>query len=326
MSVKFGVIVPQGWRLDLLDEPDPVAKYETMTRVARQAEDLGYDSIWLYDHFHTTPVKRVETTFEAWIATAALARDTQRVRIGQMVTCNNYRPPALLAKMASTVDVLSHGRLDFGIGAGWYEEEFRAYGYDFPDGPERLRMLEESLQVILAMWQEEYATFAGRYYQIKDAVNEPKGVQQPHPPIWIGGSGEKVTLKLVAKYGDACNIVGVDPALVRHKLEVLREHCERLGRDYDHIVKSHHTFIHLLAPGESPEAAVTEVRRRTGAADVALDNLRKGNIIAEAGEVAERLQALVEAGMEYMVIYFRNGLADGRSLERFAAEVMPQFR
>ena len=172
---------------------------------------------------------------------------------------------------------------------------------------------------------EEYASFAG-------ATTDPRrrqraeGRAEAPPPIWIGGSGEKVTLKLVAKYGDACNIVGVDPALVRQKLDVLREHCERLGRDYDRIVKSHHTFIHLLAPGESPEAAVAEVRRLTGSDTVTLENLRKGNIIAEAGEVAERLHALVEAGMEYMVIYFRNGLADGRSLERFAAEIMPQFR
>ena len=125
-----------------------------------------------------------------------------------MVTCNNYRNPALLAKMASTVDVMSHGRLDFGIGAGWYEEEYRAYGYPYPDGPERLRMLDEALQIIRAMWTEDYATFEGKYYQVRGAINEPKGVQKPHPPIWVGGGGEQVTLKLVAKYGDACNITG----------------------------------------------------------------------------------------------------------------------
>src|SRR3954447_18623286 len=244
MAIPFGVIVPQGWRQDLVAIPDPVEKYETMTRVAQEAERLGYESIWVYDHFHTTPVATLETNFECWISTAALARDTSTVRIGQMVTCNNYRNPSLLAKMASTVDVLSHGRLDFGIGAGWFEEEYHAYGYDFPDGPERLRMLDEALQVIRAMWTETYASFEGKYYQVKGAINEPKGMQKPHPPIWIGGSGEKVTLKLVAKYGDACNIsVGVDVQEYKRKYDILREHCDKVGRDYNSILKTTHLFM-----------------------------------------------------------------------------------
>src|SRR4051812_26347282 len=134
MTVRFGVLVPQGWRLDLTHIKDPVEKYEWMTQYGREAERLGYDSIWLYDHFHTWPTTQVEATFECWTSTAALARDTSTVRIGQMVTCNSYRNPALLAKMASTVHVLSHGRLNFGIGAGWHQEEFTAYGYPFLDG------------------------------------------------------------------------------------------------------------------------------------------------------------------------------------------------
>src|SRR2546423_13429587 len=177
MTMKFSVIVPQGWRMDLVGIQDPVEAYETMTHVAQTAEELGYDSIWLYDHFHTVPVPTQEVTFECWTSTAALARDTKPGRIGQLVTCNGYRNPALMAKMASTVDVLSHGRLDFGIGAGWYEEEYQAYGYQFPDGPERLRMLGEALQIFHAMWTQPYATFEGKYYQIHEAINEPKGVQ-----------------------------------------------------------------------------------------------------------------------------------------------------
>jgi alkanesulfonate monooxygenase SsuD/methylene tetrahydromethanopterin reductase-like flavin-dependent oxidoreductase (luciferase family) len=139
MALKYGLIVPQGWRMDLVGIADPVEAYETMTRVAQLAEEVGFDSIWLYDHFHTVPKPTQEVTFECWTSTAALARDTKRVRIGQMVTCNGYRNPALLAKMASTVDVLSHGRLDFGIGAGWYEHEYKAYGYEYPDAPTRRR-------------------------------------------------------------------------------------------------------------------------------------------------------------------------------------------
>src|SRR5215207_2960510 len=147
MAVKIGVLVPQGWHLDLEDFKDPEAKFEAMVRVAVETERLGFDSVWLYDHFHTVPYSALEANFECWMCTAALARETSRVRIGQMVTCNSYRNPSLLAKMASTMDVMSHGRLDFGIGAGWYEDEYVAYGYPYPDGPERLRMLSEALQI-----------------------------------------------------------------------------------------------------------------------------------------------------------------------------------
>ena len=138
MPVPFGIFVPQGWRLDLVGIPDPIEQYETMTRVGQVAEAAGFDSIWLYDHFHTVPTIEHETTFECWMSTAGLARDTSRIKIGQMVTCNGYRQPSLLAKMASTVDVMSHGRLIFGLGAGWYEHEWRAYGYGFPELGDRM--------------------------------------------------------------------------------------------------------------------------------------------------------------------------------------------
>src|SRR5881227_1918593 len=238
MTLKFGVMVPQGWRMDLAGIPDPVEAYETMTRVAQEAEALGFHSIWLYDHFHTVPVPSQEVTFECWIGTAALARDTQRVRLGQIVTCNSYRNPALLAKMASTVDVLSHGRLDFGIGAGWYEHEYRAYGYGFPDAPERLRYLREAAQVILGMWTQDEAVFEGKYYHVNGAINQPKGVQKPHIPLLIGGGGEKVTLKLVAQYADACNIGYLEPEATARKFEIMHEHCEKVGRDYHDITRT----------------------------------------------------------------------------------------
>src|SRR6476469_4814164 len=189
MAVKFGAFVPQGWKMDLVGIADPVEQYEAMTRAAQAAETAGFDSIWVYDHFHTIPEPTQETTFEAWTITAGPVRDTQRVRVGQMVSCNGYRNPALLAKMASTVDVMSHGRLDFGIGAGWYEEEFKAYGYDFPDGPTRLKMLREALQIFHAMWEDDYATFEGNYYSVNGAINEPKRVQKRHIPIRLGGGG-----------------------------------------------------------------------------------------------------------------------------------------
>lgn len=154
---------------------------------------------------------------------AALARDTRRVRIGQMVTYSGLRRPALLAKMASTVDVMSHGRLTLGIGSGYpaLEAQFRAYGYDFPEIAVRSRQLREAIQILLAMWTQEEATFEGTYYQVRGAINQPKGVQRPHIPLLIGGNGEQVTLKLVAQYGDACHVFG-DPATIARKFAVLK--------------------------------------------------------------------------------------------------------
>src|SRR5262245_4424211 len=234
MSLQFGVSLPQGWNMELAGIKDPIEAYQVMTRVAQTADSLGFASAWLVDHFHTVPQPTQEVTFECWTTTAALARDTKRVRVGQMVSCNSYRNPALLAKMASTVDVLSHGRLNFGIGDGWYEHEYRAFGYEYPEAPERLRQLREAVQVILAMWTQEEAVFEGKYYQVRGAINQPKGVQKPHIPLLIGGSGEKVTLKLVAQYGDACNVSG-DLATLKHKFDVIRQHCEAVGRDYESI-------------------------------------------------------------------------------------------
>src|SRR5437773_8875639 len=251
MSLKFGLSLPQGWTMELVSIQDPVEAYETLTRVARTADEVGFESVWLVDHFHTIPQLSQEVTFECWTTTAAVARDTKRIRVGQLVTCNGYRNPALLAKMAITVDVLSHGRLNFGIGAGWYEHEYRAYGYDYPDTPQRLRYLREAVQVIRAMWTQEEAVFEGKYYQVRGAINQPKGVQKPHIPLLIGGSGEKVTLKLVAQYGDACNVSG-DLETIKQKLAVLKDHCETVGRDYESI---HRTVTCICAIGETLEQA-----------------------------------------------------------------------
>ena len=182
------------------------------------------------------PQPTIETTFECWTITATLARDTSRVKIGQMVGCNGYRQPALYAKIASTVDVASHGRLYAGIGAGWYEHEWQAYGYEWPEAPERMGLFREAVEIIHKMWTEEQPVFAGQHYSIDGPINEPKGVRKPHPSFWIGGGGEKVTLKLVAQYGDACNVGGGNPELIRQKLDVLQRHCDdarpRLRRDH----------------------------------------------------------------------------------------------
>ena len=313
MAIKFGVFVPQGWRRDLVDIADPVEKFEAMTNVAKAADAIpALDSIWVYDHFHTVPQPTLEATFECWTITATLSRDTQRVNIGQMVTCNGYRNPALLAKMASTVDVLSHGRLYCGLGAGWYEHEWRAYGYGFPETRDRMRMLREACAIITKMWTEDYPTFQGEHYSINGPINEPKGVRKPHPSFWIGGSGEQVTLRLVARYADACNI-GADPDVAEHKLAVLRQHCDQVGRDYTTIIKSTSLEdIVLVRRGETPEAAVARAR-----------SAMPSDFVGTAEELAERLRALADRGIDYVIVSFPRLAYDLEPLHRFADEVAP---
>ena len=306
--------------MDLADIHDPVEKYETMSRCANEAQQAGYDAVWLYDHFHTVPTPQLEAVFECWTSMAALARDTSTIRLGQMVTCNSYRPPSLLAKMASCIDVMSHGRLILGIGAGWYRHEYEAYGYEYPDTPDRLRMLRESLQVIKAMWTQDEATFDGRFYRIRGAVNELKPVQKPHPPIWIGGGGEKVTLKLVAQYGDACNF-NADVATVRHKLEVVRQHCEAVGRDYDSVLKTIE-FYTILGDKREIDRVVADQARRTGQDEEFIRSWHP--LHGDADRIAEIVNEYATLGIEYFIVNLPNA-AEGGVFSRFAEEVFPRL-
>ena len=324
MAVKFGVFVPQGWRMDLVEIADPVEQFEAMTAVARAADDdPAWDSIWVYDHFHTVPEPTLETTFECWTITATLARDTQRVKIGQMVGCNGYRNPALYAKIASTVDVASHGRLYAGIGAGWYEHEWRAYGYGFPEVPERMRMFREAVQIIHAMWTEEAPTFHGRYYSIDGAINEPRGVQNPHPPLWIGGGGEQVTLKLVAQYGDASNFGSGDASVIREKLDILRGHCETVGRNYDEITKSTEIFLLPIPQGVDRERFLAEAPAKLHLSEA---EFARRYWAGSSDEIVERLQPAIAAGIDYVIFYIP-GLAYGHeAMHQVAQEVIPHFQ
>ena len=319
--ITFGAGIPLGWKMDLVAIADPVAQYEAMTRAAREADLLGYDSIWLFDHFHTVPTPTLETTFECWTITAGLARDTQRVKLGQMATCNGYRNPALLAKMASTVDVMSHGRLILGFGAGWYEHEYRAYGYGYPETRERMARFREACEVIHRMWTEEYPVFHGTYYTIDKPINEPKGVQRPHPPLWIAGDGEQVTLKLVAQWGDGCNVGDGDPELIRRKCDVLLRHCDTLGRDYDDITRSTSVGVHLV---ESEAAAESETAPARGSRSY--QEYASYTVVGTPERVVERLQTVIEAGAQYFIVYLPRLAYDLTQLRWFAREVMPRFQ
>ena len=315
MTTRFGMFVPQGWRMDLVRIEDPIEQWEAMTAVAQVADEGSWDSIWLYDHFHTTPEPTMNTVFECWTATAALARDTKRVNIGQMVGCNGYRNPALYAKIASTVDVASHGRLYAGIGGGWYEHEWKAYGYEWTDTGPRMAAFREGVEIIYRMWTEDEVVFNGKYHSVDKPINEPKGVRKPHPSLWIGGGGPKVTLKLVAQYGDAANIGAGDPGLIREKTAILKQHCETLGRDYDTIIKSSNINIVPIEPGDDPDAAAERagVQRRSGETMVGTED-----------EIAAKVESMLEAGIDYVIFYIP-GVAYDHDLIHRAESVVKRF-
>lgn len=300
MGMEFGVFVPQGWRMDLTGIKDPVEQFAAMTNVAKEADKGPWDSIWVYDHFHTVPEPTMNTTFESWTISATLARDTTRVNIGQMVNCNGYRQPSLFAKIASTVDVASGGRLYAGFGAGWYEHEWLAYGYGFPETKERMARFREGTEIIHKMWTEDYPTYEGKYYTIDGPINEPKSHKPGYKiPLWIGGCGPQVTLKLVAQYGDACN-VGADVAA--EKLEILKGHCDKVGRNYDEITKSSSLHCFPIANGADPAQATAAVRKMYG--DISLEEF--GSTFGQPMEVdaiVEKLGKMQADGIEYVINY-----------------------
>ena len=260
--MKIGAMVPQGWRMDLHDIK-PEQQWDTIIEASARIEKLNYASVWVYDHFHTVPSPTQDPTFECWSLMAALSQVTTNVRIGQMCTCNSYRNPAYLTKVASTIDSMSGGRLEFAIGAGWYDQEYKAYGYDYPSAGVRLKMLEEALQIYIAMTTQDKASFEGDYYKIKDAINQPKPLQKPYPPLWVCGGGEKVTLKLLAKYGDYGNW-DVDVEGFVHKSKILKTHCEEQNRNYSDIKKTLHTNVIIGNNEKDLNAKINKIVDVTG--------------------------------------------------------------
>jgi F420-dependent oxidoreductase-like protein len=230
--MQVGVIVPQGWTGEY-DGWDAGSAWERTVAVSRQAERLGFESIWLFDHLHTVPRPTDELTFESFTTLSALAALTERVRLGHIVICNGFRNPALVAKMIGTMDVLSGGRMELGIGAGWKREEWLAYGYPFPETRVRLGMLREALEIIGRMRggaRTDRAAFDGEHYRVAGAINQPRGTQAP-VPVMVGGNGPNVTWRLAARYADELNLDGLSPAEVREALPVIAARCAEIGRD-----------------------------------------------------------------------------------------------
>jgi len=228
--MQVGVLIPQGWKHEY-DGWQPAVAWTRTLELARQAESLGFESEWVFDHFHTTPDTTDEITFESFTTLTAVALATQRVRLGHLVICAGFRNPALVAKLAATLDVASGGRFELGIGAGWKEDEWRAYGYGFPETRQRLAALRDALEVITRMLAPGRASYEGSYASVHGAVNVPQGLQEPRPPIIVGGNGREVTWRLAARFADELNLVFLTPQQVAEALPVIRARCEEIGRD-----------------------------------------------------------------------------------------------
>ncbi len=309
--MKFGIHNPS-W----LFGSDSYEIFEEVKRKAQWCDEHGFAWFSVMDHLIQIPgVGAPEEPFmEGWTVLAALAPATSKVRLATLVSSVAYRNPALLAKMATGIDTMSRGRLTFGIGAGWYFQEYGQYGYVFPEKPAvRIAQMVEAIKVVKAMWTQERATFHGKYFHIEQAILEPKPVQKPHPPIMIGGSGEQLTLRAVARHGDACNLFGDIPT-VQHKLEILRKHCDDVGRDYNQIERTNLTSL-LLA---RDDAAL----QRKKQALAAPEPFRGFAVtVPQAIDLVGRFQ---DAGSQmFITSIYKN---DHETLELFASDVMPHFK
>ncbi len=296
------------------------ASWSELVSIYQQADELGYDTAYGYDHFMAVMMDPFDPCLEAWTSLAALASLTKRIRLGILVTGNTYRHPAVLAKTATTVDVISNGRLDFGIGAGWFEPEHQALGIPFRTVRQRCEMLDESLQVIRSLWHERTTSFAGRFFELRDAIGEPKPVQKPHPPILIAGVGEKLMLRIVARHADAWNGFG-SPDVFRHKISVLNEHCKAEKRDPAEIEKS------VLVPAslsEDPDIQAPLVQGFGAYQGLEPEEARKWMLLGSPSEVEQQIRGFLAVGVTHFILTLTP--FNMEVLPRFAAEVMPRFR
>jgi len=319
--IRFGSFIPQGWLGELKGVVHD-REFEAIRNVALQCERLGFDSIWMYDHFITLPATTA-ACFESWTTLSALAAMTKNLGLGQLVTCNSDRYPSVLAKMGATLDVISNGRLELGIGAGWYKLEYDAYGIPYPKDSVRITQLREAVQIMKKMWTEDEPSFHGRYYTVNKAINSPKPIQKPHPPILIGGEGRRLTLRVVAELADRCNFGGpITPRRYKELLEVLDEHCRAVGRKIDKIQKTLIVDYTVIAKNR---AALNEKIRKFKPNGVSKAQFVEGNLVGTPGEIISRIEEFIDVGVTYIMMRFPD-MMKNEPLELFADKVMPAFR
>ncbi|MEO6030135.1 MAG: TIGR03560 family F420-dependent LLM class oxidoreductase [Candidatus Binatia bacterium] len=307
-SVACGVFLPQVG----LD-------FAALTERAQAAEQAGFHSLWLADHMWARGMPDLDY-LESWTALTALAMRTTRLRLGALVLCNSYRNPALVAKMASSFDCIAGGRLELGIGAGWMDEEYRGYGYHFPSTRVRIEQLEEGLEVMTRLFREPRSTFQGKYYALDDAPNNPKSPQSPGPPITIGGAGERLLLKVVAKFADRWNCPMNAAHELPHKLEILRSHCAEVGRDPAEITVSEQVLVVLGADD-------ADFKQRWTTAKQVLSGFADLDAVAVRGTpdaVVEGLRAKAAKGVRLFTIMFGD-FAPVETLRLFGEHVLPRL-
>lgn len=306
---------------------DPAEHWAVMRDLAAYADGSAWDSLWVYDHFHTVPMPSAEATHEAWSLMSAYAATTSRIKLGQMCTAMSYRNPVYLAKVAATADIISGGRIQMGIGGGWYEHEWRAYGYGFPSAGVRLGRLDEGVQIMRDAWRDGKVSFDGKHYQIDGAIVEPKPLQDNGIPLWIAGGGEKVTLRIAARYAQYTNFTA-EPDAFTHKSEVLAAHCRDLGTDFDAIVRSSN-FTAIVGTSET-EVKDRQRRVRDRLAEYVPESLADSmtsrlpdSASGTTEQVIERLAKMADLGCEYAIVYFPEAAYDRSGIELFEREVIP---
>ncbi len=312
---KFGVFLP----FYAFQAETPNDYYDHLKAIVLECERLGYNAVWLDDHlmYNNWPI------LESWTTLAALSSLTSRIRLGTMVSCNQHRNPALLAKTTATLDVLSNGRLEFGIGAGVQEAEHVAYGFDFPKLEYRAERLGEALEVIKRLWMQEKATYNGKHYTLNEAVCEPKPIQKPHPPITVGGNGEKHTLKVTAKYADRFDW-GFLPSIeeYKRKLEILEKYCKTIGRDFGEIERSCWPSGQILIAKDQEELSQKILKFKP--ANMSFVEFKKYTLAGTPDECKEHLQAYTDLGVTYFMLYFAD-LPSLEGLRLFAEAVVSKM-
>ncbi|BDT96508.1 MULTISPECIES: LLM class F420-dependent oxidoreductase [Nocardia] len=327
--MRFGIFIPQGWRLDLVGI-DPADQWGVMRDLAQRADaNPAWESLWVYDHFHTVPVPTEEATHEAWTLMSAFAATTSRIRLGQMCTAISYRNPAYLAKVAATVDLISGGRVEMGIGGGWYEHEWRAYGYGFPSAGERLGRLDEGVQIFRQAWTSGSATLDGKYYQLDGAIVRPLPLQENGIPLWIAGGGEKKTLRIAAKYAQYTNFSG-NPEEFTHKSEVLRAHCADVGTDFDAIIRSANFNVVIGSTQAEVDDRLAALKARltpvigTDATESYFAQLyNSGAATGTPEQIVANLRRVADLGLGYAIFNFPESAYDTSGIELFEREVLP---
>ncbi len=294
-------------------------EYSQIRETAQLCDELGYHSVWLYDHILGMGAIEMDI-YEAWTLMTALAEATEKIKVGTMVLCNSFRPPALLAKMGATLDVISGGRLEFALGAGWFEPEYKAYGYPYPDNATRVEQLREAVQIIRAMWTEEKPSFNGKHFRIEEAYCNPKPLQDPHPPIMLGGAGEKYMLPLVAELADEWNCPATHVEEFDNKLAALKKYCQEAGRDISEIGISQQTVCVLARDEAELAEKLPKAQRRYGF----FGDIETLGIVGTPEKCIEKIKHNEEKGVTKYTIFFSD-IMNQDTLRFFAEEVMSEF-